>query len=934
MSICRYIIRGTLVLLLCCVASLLIPSRPVLAQQPPLDPNTAGTRYVIAFPDTITNANDPRFPPTAPDTVAIILYSAVDNSVSITGKAFSQVVNLEAGKFKTVFLDSSRAQADRALVSEFGVASDNTFRVEAKEPIILYCYMMTKFGCEGWTPTPVDLWGKEYHAAAIPGEVAVDMARGPGGNYIRTNKMASGEILVIAAYDQTQISIYPNGRVSHEEKTSVILNAGQAYQMQSFVDTIFNHAGYPQVDFGGAQIIANKPIGVVSGNTRAQAVPEQTTVTGNAIKNMMFEWLPSVEQYGREFVYLPTWDAVRILNVQGEKLGEKRIAEFVRVFSATNGTLASLAKVPSGTDTVTVDASHSGAFKILFPQPHLIRTSLPAEVMMNSSGVVKFNGTATGSTGTENFSAWGAFMVELTPREQWSTFAPYYIQSYPLDVHHYINVVADTNSIDEIFDETGAPFDFNRGPIPGTDLVWGSIEITPNSNAANVNHFLEARDGHKFFAYIYGLRQGNEIFRPEIRGTKPAEYVENVGLSYAYPLAPGRKIFRQSDDLKIDTVSDHCSMNVKVHANNPNPVGLLSIKLDGASENVKIVYLNPAGVQDVAGLSTAEVNIVPIDPLRDAHATVMITDRTAKVWTLPFAYTGARIDFSAVNQVDFGEVADHGTKDSIITITNPLNHSVEVKDVYLRFGNASFTIISTQPSAPTVLPPGGMIVVTVRSAPAVAVTPYRDTLKVRLNCAEIGIPVRIGPAPPCISAVDLDFGTVDVNTPLTRMIQVCNLGHGIVTFSSTESGSTVTIPSNEFTIPKTVLDSLKQVKITANQCFSIPVTFKAKAEGTYEAVARFWANTRDCRDTCVVHAVVKKGTPVVGVDESAVAGYAMREILPNPTTGGAVIDFTLGSGGHVDLGVFNAQGDRVATLADGMMTGGDHHVSWNAGELP
>jgi hypothetical protein len=49
---------------------------------------------------------------------------------------------------------------------------------------------------------------------------------------------------------------------------------------------------------------------------------------------------------------------------------------------------------------------------------------------------------------------------------------------------------------------------------------------------------------------------------------------------------------------------------------------------------------------------------------------------------------------------------------------------------------------------------------------------------------------------------------------------------------------------------------------------------------------------------------------------------------PNPSSGSVALDFTLATAGPVTLDVFDAEGRRVARLADGALEAGPHHVVW------
>lgn len=767
------VLRFGLVLLLT-----LIGRASASAQDVALDDWTSGRSYVIAFPDTTVNRNDSTLAPATESVVSLLLFSPVENVVRVRGSNFDRTITMPAAKFVQVNLSDSVTNTQGMFVTTSGAVSGNTFRIDADEPIVLYCYMMTRFGAEAWAPVPMERWGMEYYAAAIPGELAVDFYRKDVYTYTREDKTAPAEILVIAAYDSTRVTIAPNGRLDEYPPTSVTLNAGQAYQVQSYVDLNADSTGLPQVDLGGSRITANKPIGVISGNTRASAISDRQLITNNSLKNMMIEWLAPVDQFGREFVSLPTFDTRRLTGDRNEKVAEKRGSEYVRIYGASDGTATHYYDT-AGVRDATIGRGGMAEYRVYLPKPHYVLAEKPAQVMMHSTAVVKTNGPIAGSPAGQSYDTWGAYMTEVVPFEQWTTFAPFYAPTSAYDTRRYVDVVADTNALDQIYDETGAPFDFNQGRIAGTRFMWGTMPIQTGAT-----HYLKSVDGTPFYAVQYGLRQGVESYRPEEPRKTFAEYTELLGRSYGLASAPGRKILRSFDVLQIEKTDDACGSTVRIRATNPNPVGLLSAEFAVDAVNARVVVRAPLGWNDVAGATQTEPALLPIDPAHDASGTLVITDRTGAQSTVPFSYLGDRVDLVPARRVDFGEIGVGKSRDSQVVITNVLNRDLTVKGATLRSGVQSFSIISITPALPAVLPPGGSVRVVVHAAPAVDKNLYWDTIRVLLACHEVRLPLQIGPAPPCVVVPDLSFDTLLVGEGRTLGLRICNDGHGTVNFSN------------------------------------------------------------------------------------------------------------------------------------------------------
>ncbi|MBC8145149.1 MAG: hypothetical protein H7X80_06145, partial [bacterium] len=746
------------------------------------------------------NGFDPRYPNTRyEDKAFFFIYSSVDNVIMIKGRGYQRSgLPVAGGKFLIVDLMSAENRAPAPIVDEHCKPVDNTFRIEADQPIIVYQYLATKFGAEAWTAMPVEAWGNEYYAAAIPGEIGGDMSTVTEFEYIKKNKAFPAEILVISAYDDTKITIVPNGQVQNFcNPTSITLRAGEAYQIQSWVDTLTANVGGDQPDFGGSRIFSTKPIGVISGNTRAQIINENIGLGQNVFKNMQIEWIAPVEQHGTQFVYMPTWDGRRPTGSPQEDPAEKRKAEFVRIYGTHEGETQGF-YMQGGVPVPYDKAIEPSKFNEVRHTPNLARvhnTDRPAQAMMNAAGVVKYAGTTNGFGGYigSAYDGWGGYMVELTPREQWVSFAPYYSSPHPAGMEHFINVVVDTNHMHDVMTKGGSNFIFQR-PIAGTDLIWGSMAVQPG-----IDNWLEGKNGAKFAGFVYGTlsKGGHEEYRPGSVRQKddepptnaqrdvadddgsvvmhPSEYEEYLAIAYAYPLAPSRMSPGPGDSLGIKTMQDCNGLTIEVESLNENPVGLRSIRLDRA-ENARIgtQTQNP-----VTGAIKATLKIVPINPRADASATVVIKDQTGKITRVNFVYYAERISAQPAI-VDFGLIGVGATKTVDVTLTNPLGRAITVKNIRLIKSDSAITI--TSPTRfPITVPANGSTVIAVRANSTVTRQSIVDTLEVELECTTWKYVVKGSAGQQCVNVGDLDFGTLDSGETRTLPLRICNDGVGVIT---------------------------------------------------------------------------------------------------------------------------------------------------------
>jgi hypothetical protein len=792
--------------------------------------------------------------------------------------------------------------------------------VEAASPIILYSNMTTKFGGEMWTPIPVEEWGKEYIVSALPGEIITDHGVDAQLRELKRNAMGCAEVAIIAAYDNTTVNIYPTG-ITQGAPLTVTLNAHDVYEIRSFVDTLTAHKDSPQADIGGSRIVATRPVGVISGNTRAQVTQDATASTGNSFKNMGMEWLAPTEEFGTEFVYTPTWDSRHLTGALGEKGSDKRGYELMRIYGTTPTPSRSFFRQDtSHVDTAMISSGKFAEYRVSATRPHLIRTEKPAQGMMYSGAVSRNNGLI--SPGNFSYDTWSPYTVELVPREQWTTFAPYFAPFFPYETEHYINVVADTNELDMIYDEYGAPFDFNKGVIPGTDLMWGTYRVE-----AGKVHYLQGRDGARFFAYMYGVRQGYEQDFP---------YRETMALSYGLPLAPERRILRAADSLRIDTTRTPCGMRINVSAVNSNAVGLRSAGLESGSTNLVFSVVTPNDPGGIIGYTSATFMVAPLDPLRDASGTVVITDRTGASHRVPYSYLADRVRFNVDGTFDFGQVNLNEQKDTVVVITNPSTRPICLNRVRLKFGDEAIAIVSSSPSLPSpsgtvMLGPHDTLRVTLRALPSIKGKNYRDSLLLDLCCSEWSLPLRLAGAEPCIEVEDLDFGILTINQPKTLGLRICNHGGGTLVLNNGSGDSVITWLARNFSIDKSTLDSLRNVVLGSNACITVPVTFQSNIPDTFTTTARVWASTRDCRDTSVWRAIVKLPTSVPGARDEA---SEIVSIYPDPASSRVAITLSLASPGVARIEIYNAIGERVAMLGDARNDAGERTLVWDVSNEP
>lgn len=864
-----------------------------------LDECAGGNLFLIAYPDTVTNTQDARFPDRDPESFVLLIYSPVTQQVSIgraggAGKAVQLTAN-EVYEFDTkevgVPMVTIWNQVERSKVIE----------VSAKTPVVIYAYISSRFGGHGFTAIPVEAWGTEYYAATWPGNFVRNVYPAGETNYDASEKKeAPAEIMIIAAYDNTQVSISPTGGLYQcNNCTQVTLDRGQAYIVQSYVD--LRDEAEDQEDIAGTIIQSNKRIGVITGNTRTQIDKFSfPMLAGNSPMDMTAEWLAPIDQHGTEFVFMPTEDLLR----QRPNAEPVREAEYVRIYPTeventemvwlnTLGQRQPVENPRSGTNGIG-KPSEFGHERVGFLENAVaFFTSDASQGYQSPKSVAEFNGT----TGSGNFigasyKSWGTYMVEMVPREQWTSFAPWRAPSIPSDFTHYMNLVTDTNSMRKVFRKQGpSPRTLIVGwrPVPGTDLVWTSMTID-----AGTTYIIEGDSGATFGGFGYGLQEGYELYRPG--GAKkddddknastagggdggllpsilhPSEYEESVGQMYGMPLAPSRCVLLPPDEYEITEERNCEQLLLRIRAKNSNAAGLKFIRLvSDSTTNARLEAVNPDNFIAFREriVDDATVRLVAIDPLQDASAVIEFKDRTrdGQVIRVRWKYEAERVTLDPSDLLDFGSLTiDQAAGEKAVTITNPLNKDLVIKRLRLAFGNREFTIVRSEPSFTppdsVTLKSGESMKVFIDITPRDANRVYEDSLVVQLGCVTVRLPLRAATVQPCLFVGDLDFGTLGVGQSRTLPLEICNTGDGIVSFVD----PFLTWLQTEFSVPPIQVAELENTVLGPGDCYTIDVTFSSLAIGNFTTrpAARFWATTRECRDTSVWTAVVTEPGPQIG----------------------------------------------------------------------
>lgn len=592
-----------------------------------------GRHYLVALPDTVTNERDVRFPIRTSEHFELMIYSETSQTLRLRSRpGLSESLSIGAGEILRVDL----ADLEIPMTTERNEVSAKVLDIRSDDPILLYAYMTTRFGTAGYTPLPVEAWGRNYVVAARGSNLVRHIRQGGETDYdARTMREAPAQIVIVAAEENTQVSISPAKALADcDGCTSVVLGAGEAYMVESHVDV--EALAENSYDISGSQITANKPIGLLVSNSRTQVdeLP-YPVLAGNSHKDLTAEWVRPTDLHGYQFVHLPIVDGLQAF---GRFIGQRdpvRENEYVRIYATDyEGDERSVGGevFGAGDESEQIDGGEririSDFFDLDFsyhrpgsPSARYFRIDGAGQAFQHPQGVGNFRGTTgSGNFIGANYEMWGTAAVEMMPRNRWASFAPIRTPEYPLMMRHYLNVVASTRDRDRIYLTTPTgrePVAFERGEIPGTDLVWDVIPLT-----GNTSYLLEGENGASFSGYVCGLDGGYELYRPgriesddkdaSSSSAHPAEYEELLGAAYAWPLPA-----RHDADISSVVSTGTRSGSLALHSAVIDADGTATFELEGVGDGARSGVLT---LYDAGGRQLLSRPIPSLEPGRSTVA--------------------------------------------------------------------------------------------------------------------------------------------------------------------------------------------------------------------------------------------------------------------------------------------------------------------------
>lgn len=688
---------------------------------------------------------------------------------------------------------------------------NKSIEVIAEEPISLYCFSSKTMTTDGYLALPVGSWGTDYvtanysvdHYKAVP-------PTDPFGCNVEPRR---GEFAVIAAEDNTSVTIYPavttaSGAPAGLPMTQTLMK-GEIWQVQDGGNV---RGG---TDLTGSRITADKPVGVLSGHERT-AIPWAFET-----KDHLIEMLPPVEGLGTEHVVIP--------------FAGRAGGDLMRVIAAEPGQTEFTVRTLSGSSS-SYTLSGAGTFHELpVTQAAVVESDKPVLVAHYSQ-----------SNELDIRSRFDPYMIVTVPTEQFANASLFQtmpggpagpVNGMSQFEQHYLTVVFEAQGLNTMRLNDLLLIDYLGSIVAGGEITgrktyyWRTLRLPGGES-----WFLQ---GHKKFSgYVYGIGQFD---------------------SYGWPIgaAAGADSLGEDLDAPSFSVSATCGGGgYRVDVN----------ETDFTDYGVARVYLDTAGTFNVRGEiphifspsppATSTVNVALVDPSRPGRAGIIAVDLLSNTDTIYIELEPVAPDFPE-KEIRLLDLTVKSPRRSSFTIANHRDRDIVIESTEM----ASGTVVTL-----TGIGPEGIVGRTVKPGESYELSleaevdrsgTFRDTLIVVANCYTYRIPVTASAAGGAAVVGGFDFGLVPVDSTRCADIPITNVGTGGLTI--TELVLEGPFSADVLSLPPLpiVLEPGKRLMVPI--CYTPP--------DMKEHIGTIWVTTNGGTTSAVVRGIGMKKTS--GVDSPA-----------------------------------------------------------------
>lgn len=761
--------------------------------------------------------------------------------------------------------------------------------ITAEDPVIVYGATLFQSSTDAFLVLPTSSLGTEYIVSSY------SEAQYSDNNFY----FWPSEVLVVAPFDGTEVTFTLGGNVNTKTngsgKGAGGLKSGQSKKFSMQKGDVLNLSSYGVgSDLSGSQVTANKPIGVVTGVFCAN-IP--STVSG-------FTWCNYIgEQEMPMYVWGKTYPVTKIFGRQKNSY-IKIVAKEPNTQVFRNGQKIGTLQTAGGTVgkgflDMRVAEGEQSSFILTSDKPINVTQYNPSGIDDNAQSQSQ------------------PFQMALIPMEQ-AQKEILFSTPGTLDgndfASHYLNVVFELDA------QKNLPADLELAIIESGKLKWEKVAERYGGTFEEINYDLNGkRFGMKVIKLpqrgLYGLRAATPVYA----------YLYNSGNdSYGCPasaLMTDQTVTDTEVPVPVFTQKDFGEVSgAKVTdfpADNTKRSNLSSVYMvTGQSFNYKLTMgaLIPGQSREVTwGLTVT-------DPTKPAKAVIAFIDRAGNDTTITVEFEGVKTAAVELMNHDFGSVTIGNSKEGRVRITSTGDKEVVVTAIEVP-SSSSFT--AELPTVPFSISPGSYEEIPVYFQPK-SLGATSENIVFRMNDLSAAAATVTGTgSKPGLVVTSISFPDVEIGSSSNKILRLDNTGTepAHITALSTPTVSAFTIP----TMPELPL------VIEPGKSYDLPVYFEPADTGTYSDDILVSIYSFEVKGSLSGRGIK---TPSVGVTDAGATRLTMREIYPNPASEEAVLGYALPGTGHVRLALFNAMGQELLLLVDGVQTEGEHTVPIHTGILP
>lgn len=694
---------------------------------------TEGRHYMVAFPEVWPEQSEK---PT-PRPMVLYISSRYDTKVNIktpaqinTNPKINRVFEVKKDQVLTVPIDPLYLNRSSQTRSGFGI------EIVGDHPISVYSDQAWIGNGEMTRHLPVEAWGTSYYT--------MNFYQDRFGTLSYGYKYRPSQILVVAAFDNTTVSIVPTfgteggadlQGIKARSSGVVQLNKGETFLIKAEIKEEENKSF--SSDLSGTVIASNQPIAVISGHTKVGilGLPDILPPTGIAsldasfVRNNVHDAMLPMEFAATRFVTIPCM-YTSLRDVGESDMGIDDLRGDVLRFLATqdNTTISAMRQDGSGLKTVKkinrgeswIETSVETATFWSSDKPLLVGQYGKSYARIAPPNSVR-KGSDPETQGGPNIVSGMPMLMTVPPIERWINTGTFMA---PEGMDNFINIVFVDGEENRILIDgvtLGTIYGSSKRQISGTPYAY----IRTNISAGQ--HVVESDTATvRWMAWAYGSIDGLAAGRAY--GT-PIGIDLNTQCTDTIDIAETVDCGDVSATVTLRSGSNDCSSIYAVYAES---------------------LTNYTFTND--DLFSLRVN----DPQRDAVATVMIRSSSGNFVRKTYAFTAEKIR-STPASIDFGKQPVNTQRCSTVVFANDQTDiPLVVEGLRTKDAPSSFTFT---PSSFTI-PPGGSVEVEVCAALPAAAS-VTDTLLATLSCVDVATTALIIQAEePVIYASDISWSGI------------------------------------------------------------------------------------------------------------------------------------------------------------------------------